>query len=108
MIQEIGQGMWEKIIELMTKLGINSREAVILIIIILSIDGFLLHKKNKAKQQFILKQEEGKHDEDERYVTYYKQKQYIQTLRGVMWAIVILSFILYHKPNIFAGLAIAL
>lgn len=105
---ELVQDIRIKIVDILTKLGLNSWEAVIIIMMILTVDVFLLHKRNQAKKEFLRKQEEGKNDDDERYVKYYKKKQYIYTLRGIMWAVVILSFILYHNSNIFAGLAIAL
>lgn len=103
----LAQDIWFRISHLLDKLGLNSWEALFVIIIILAIDLVLLYRKKESKQRFLLKQEDGANEDSQRYVKYYKEKQYIQTLRGILRVIVMFSFILYHKPNIFAGLAIA-
>jgi len=105
---EIVNNIREKIIIMLTRLGLNSEEAVTIIVIILIIDVILLHKWNQAKKEFLMNQEESKNEDNERYVQYYKKKQYIYTIRWIMRVVVILWFVLYHNPNVFAWLAIAL
>lgn len=98
----------DSIVDLLHKGWLDSREIVIGITIILVFDVFLLTRMNTAKRKYINSQhDEWSGEDNKRYVEYYKKKQYIQTIRWIMWVIIVMSFILYHNPNIFAGLAIA-
>lgn len=78
------------------------------IIIVLVIDMILLSRLSSAQKEYRLHVDEGAWEDNKWYVSYYKKKQYIQTMRGVMWAVFVLFFIIRHNPNIFAGMAIAL
>ena len=106
---DVLHNIWTAILNLFHKRGLDSREVVTIMITILVIDLILLSRMNIAKRKYInSQQDEGIGEDNKRYVEYYKKKQYIQTLRGIMRAVIVLSFILYHNPNIFAGLAIAI
>ena len=56
----------------------------------------------RAKRKYLQNQQEEENSEDnKRYIEYYKKKQYIQTIRGIMRIVLIMSIVLYHNPNIF-------
>lgn len=96
------------IVDILHKRWLDSREVVILVIAILVIDLLLLSRLHYAKHQYLENQEYGTWEDNKRYVSYYKKKQYINTIRWLMRTLLFISFILYNNPNIFAGLAIAI
>ncbi len=75
----------------------------------LVMDIVLLSRLSKAQKTYHFHAEDsGTGEDNKRYVSYYKKKQRINTLRGILWFGVIMFFVIRHNPNIFAGLAIAI
>lgn len=107
-LKEIMSIVRNTFVEIMTKLGIDSWYVVVMAIILLTLDIILMARMNKARNIYMVNEENSDTEDSHRYVDYYKRKQYIQTIRWIIRAVAILSFIIYHNPNIFAGLAIAI
>lgn len=78
------------------------------IVTVLIVDMILLARLSSAQKKYHLHVDEGVWEDNKWYVSYYKTKQYIQTIRGVMRTILVFFLIIRHNPNIFAGMAIAL